>query len=235
MDASHRSRLFLIGLFASIAPFAVGACGANANARELSGGTTSGTGGATSGAGGSTMSSGGSNTTSVGSGGTGGTCPPPPPPSPTLPMTVGCYEGTSAGWVAIPCECELWLQNTKAGPASATITLDVTAPPLPELTGTEVDVSFEDPDGSWFATWAQDTGNGVAFALTSGSGKTTVRMGTSTVTLSPVPLAACETRKALGYISSVDTTTLLKMHATLDNGSVLFATADGTCINPPHP
>jgi hypothetical protein len=128
----------------------------------------------------------------------------------------------------------MWLQYTTPGPANATITLTATAPPLPDLTGLEVDVSFEDPDGSWSAPWAQEAGHGAAFALMSGGGKTTVRLGTSTVTLSPVPLAACETRKALAYISSVDTTTALKMHATLDDGAV-FATTDGTCINPPHP
>jgi hypothetical protein len=226
MDLIHRTGLSLI--------LGLAACGANANVRELSGGATSGAGGATSGAGGATMSSGGSSTASVGSGGSGAMCSPPPPPSSSLPTTPGCFEGTTAGWVAIPCLCELWLQNTKAGPASATITLDVTAPPLPALTGVEVDVAFDDPDGSWLATWADEAGNGVAFALTSGGGKTTVRLGTSTVTLAPVPLAACETRKALAYISSVDTTTVLKMHATLDDGSV-FATTDGTCANPPHP
>jgi hypothetical protein len=232
MDVSHRTGLFLIGLFASSAALGLGACGTKVNV-DLSGGTTSGNGGATSSAS-STASSGGGSTTSVGTGGTGGMCPPPPPPSSSLPMTVGCYEDTTAGWVAIPCLCELWFQNTKPDPASATITLTVTAPPLPNLTDVDVEVAFEDPDGSWFATWSQEAGNGVAFALTNGGGKTTVRLGTSTVTLSPVPLAACETRKALAYISSVDTTTVLKMHATLEDGSV-FATADGTCENPPHP
>jgi hypothetical protein len=220
----ERIRLSVVALFASSALIGLGACGANANVHELSGGTT---GGATSGAG-------GSSTTSVGSGGTAAMCPPPPPPSPTLPATVGCYTETTAGWVASPCQCELWLQNTTPAPANATITLTVTAPPLPELMGADVEVAFDDPDGSWYATWAQEAGNGVAFALTSAGGKTTVRLGTSTVTLSPVPLAACETRKALAYISSVDTTTVLKMHATLGDNAV-FATTDGTCVNPPHP
>jgi hypothetical protein len=146
------------------------ACGANADRNEVSAGTTSGgSGGASTG---------------------GRTCPPPPPPSATLPNTPGCFENNmGAGWIAVPCLCDLWLDNTTPGPATANITLAVPTPDqVPTLTGgLDVEVAFEDPDASWYARWATQAGNGVAFLVTSAAGKTTVRMGEAKVTLAPVP------------------------------------------------
>jgi hypothetical protein len=129
----------------------------------------------------------------------------------------------------------LWLVNTVPGPAIASITLTITPPDqVPALGGQpDIGISFDDPDGSWFATWSGQAGNGVAFLVTNASGKTTVQMGESALTLAPVPLTACETRKAVAHVSpGSNDMALLTMHATLADGTV-FATTDASCFNPP--
>ena len=158
-------------------------------------------------------------------------CKPPPPPSPTLPQQLGCYVDMGSGWVAVPCLCDLWLDNTTPGPATAGIELTVTPPDeVPTPPGAPgVDVAFDDPDASWYATWQQQAANGGAFTVTSDGGTTTVTMAESDVALGPVPLAACETRKA---IAQVPGPAVLSMHAVLADGTV-FATVDAGCSNQP--
>jgi hypothetical protein len=173
--------------------------------------------------------------TSADSGATddGEVCDPPAPPSPTMPQEEGCYVNYGDGWVAVPCFCELWLENTTPGPATAGIELTVTPPEeVPTLTGTlNVEIAFDDPDASWYAIWTAQPGNGDAFTVTSEGGATTVRMGASGLSLGPVPLAACETRTAKAHVSGSYTATL-SMHAVLDDGTV-FAATDGSCSDIP--
>jgi hypothetical protein len=170
-----------------------------------------------------------------GAGGGGGACEPPPPPSPTVPDGGGCYvNDMGTGWVAIPCGCELWLENTSPTPVTADVQLAVTPPDqVPSLTGAlDVEIAFEDPDASWYATWTQQPGSGEAFVVSNEGGKTNVRMGQSSVALAPVPLAACETRKAAAVVvPGSNFTASLSMHAVLDGA--VTTTTDGTCSNPP--
>ncbi|MDD5306959.1 MAG: hypothetical protein PHU25_06510 [Deltaproteobacteria bacterium] len=103
---------------------------------------------------------------------------------------------------------------------------------VPTLEGTlDVEIAFEDPDASWYAVWAKQAGSEGAFTVTSEGGTTTVRMGESVVALGAVPLAACETRKALAQMSG-SYSARLGMHAVLDGGAA-FATADGGCSDIP--
>lgn len=183
--------------------------------------------------------SGGAATTMGGGGGEptdgGAMCIPPPPPSPTMPDQPGCYENDmGSGWFSVPCLCDLWLTNTMPAPITAGIQLLVTPPEqVPTLNGPlDVEVAFDDPDASWYATWTKQAGNGAAFTVTNEGGTTTVRMGEGSVVLASVPLTACETRKAIAHVSPGSNAAKLSMHAVLGNGSA-FATTDGTCMNPP--
>lgn len=191
----------------------------------------------TSGEGGSTTVSGSAATTG-GAGGQsidgGGMCNAPPPPTPTMPNQPGRYfNDNGIGWVAIPCSCDLWMANTLPTPITATIQLTVTPPDqTPTLDGPlDVEIAFDDPDASWYATWAKQTGNGASFTVTHEASTTTVRMGQSTLALLPAPVAACTTRKATAHVFGSSSATL-SMHAALESG-LPFPTTDATCLNPP--
>jgi hypothetical protein len=208
---------------AASAGVGLGACAASVvtETAATSTGTTAGAGGAGSG----------------GADGTGGMCAGPPPPSPTLPDQPGCYDNKmNTGWVAVPCLCELWLENTTPGTVSAGVELTVTPPdPAPTPTGpTGAGIAFDDPAASWYAVWATQAAEGGGFAVTHDGGTTTVEMSESSVALAMVPLAACETRKAMAYVHGA-LTTGLSMHAVLQDGTVL-STTDAACNNPaPNP
>ena len=103
---------------------------------------------------------------------------------------------------------------------------------VPTLSGTlEIGIAFDDPDASWYTVWAEQAGIGGTFTVTTEGGTTTVKMAEGTLTLAPVPLTACETRKATAHIYGSDSVRLI-MHADLDDGTV-FATTDGRCSNLP--
>ena len=160
----------------------------------------------------------------------GAMCNTPPPPSPTVPDQPGCYTNImNGGWVAVPCECELWMANTTHAEITAAVRLTVTPPDeVPTLTGMlDVEVDFDDPDAGAYATWTSQAGSGVAFTVTNAGGTTTVRMGQSSVVLAPVPVVACSTRKAMARVSG-SFSMKLSLHAALDEGS-FSATADGVC------
>ncbi len=163
----------------------------------------------------------------------GGMCNAPAPPSPTLPDQPGCYVNMGSGWLSIPCLCDLWLANTTPAPITVGIQLSVTPPEqVPTLTGAlDVEIAFDDPDASLYATWTKQGGNGESFAVTSEGGTTTVRMGAASVALAPVPVAACKTRTATARVSG-SYTAVLSMEAVLDSG-IAFATTEGTCLGPP--
>ena len=172
--------------------------------------------------------------TSVDTSADGGVICAPPPPSPTLPDQEGCYEDINgSGWVQVPCYCELWIENTTPGPATASIEFTVTPPEqVPTLNGTlDIEVAFDDPDASWYAIWTKQAGKGDAFTVTGEGGKTAVKMGESDIALGPVPLTACEMRKAIAHVSG-SYLAMLSMHAVLDDGTV-FATTDWRCSHLP--
>jgi hypothetical protein len=212
----HTSFLFL-GVVAVGGSMILGACTAG-DAARVAAGSVSGGGGGPSGTGGAS--------------GGGGMCNAPPPPSPTLPNQPGCYENPGSGWIAVPCSCDLWLVNTRFDAITATIELTMKPPDVPTLTGpVGAEVAFDDPEASWYATWSKQAGNGTAFVVTSAGGTTTVKMGTSGVTLAPVPIAACSTRKGVAQVNG-SFSVALTLHADLADGAV-FATKEASCSNPP--
>lgn len=165
----------------------------------------------------------------------GGLCNLPPPPASSLPQQPGCYENDGGGWLSVPCVCDLWLANTTLAPITAGIQFTVT--PLEQasaLTGAlTVDVTFDDLDASWYATWSQQADNGSAFAVANEVGKTTVTMRQAAVTLAPVAIAACQTQKAVAHVSpGSNSAAKLTLHAVLGSGSAA-TTADSFCSNPP--
>ncbi len=156
------------------------------------------------------------------------------PPSVDPPL--GCSEDLGAGWVAIPCVCELWTQNTAPDPATATIELTLSPPDFTPTFGGPllVQIAFEDPDTSWYTIWAAQPGNGSAYQVTTQSGTTTVTLGASDVTLPPVPLEACEMRKAWASIPGeyYACTLSMNMQAVITAGGTVTMTS-GPCFNEP--
>lgn len=179
--------------------------------------------------------SGGATTTGTGAGGdAGGTCNEPPPPSPIQPSQPGCYENPGSGWIPVPCSCDLWMPNTTFDSIPAILLLTVTPPDqVVSLDGPlEVGIAFDDPDASWYATWAKQQGNGVAFMVTNEGATTTLKMGEGSLVMGPVRIPACTTRKAVAHLTGSNYMAKLGIHAILGDGSVV-TTTDATCSNPP--
>jgi hypothetical protein len=156
--------------------------------------------------------------------GAGGACPASPPPSSTLPPGHGCFQNNGSGWFPEPCGCELWVDNTAPAAISASIEITVApdADPLPTGSG-DPEVTFDDPDASWYGVWKTQAG----VSVTNAAGKTTVRI-TGNLTLLPVPLAGCTKRIAdIDWMSL--TKTDVRMRAVRDDGSEL-ATMQGACV-----
>ena len=143
----------------------------------------------------------------------------PPPPSPTLPNTPGCYTKTDAGWIQQPCNCEMPLDNITHAAVDVRIALTVDpASVTPSLTGAPaMQVTFEDPDGSWFAVWSAQPNAGTAFAVTTAGGSTTVRLGAARVDLAAVPLSACLSRMGMGDVGRTSNV-ILDMEASFTSG-----------------
>jgi hypothetical protein len=137
----------------------------------------------------------------------------------------GCGENFGSGWVAVPCTCELWLENTTPAPIAASIEITVVPDQPSPAQAHGADIAFEDPDASWYGVWkAQSAGGG--FSVTNESGKTTVTV-TQSVTLKPVPLPACVKRVAQTQLNDATT---VSMHALRDDGSTLATMA--LCASP---
>ena len=133
--------------------------------------------------------------------------------------------------------CEYPLTNATTTAGSAQITLSVTpiTGAVPSLTSTpDVEVNFDDADSSWFNVWNVQTGAGTAFAVThnGGAGTTTVRLGSYSVALNAVPLAAGQSRNANGTVNPGSGTLTLQIAATLtetgSSGQVLVSNG-GSC------
>lgn len=184
-----------------------------------------------SGSGGASASASATSSASSCAGGA-GMCNLPPAPSP-IPPTTGCASNDDGkGWVSIPCLCELWLRNTELFPIEAGIhVLESGAPPT--LDGSvDIELAFEDADGSAFAAWSNQTGNGSTFRLAHDTATTTVRLGTTDLTLAPIPVAACTTRKAKSTITGTISSEV-DFHVTLEGGKLM--PVDAKCFNPPTP
>jgi hypothetical protein len=161
-------------------------------------------------------------------------CNLPPAPSPTMPTAPGCYKNDMGqGWVEVPCDCALWMENTRPVEITASIVLGVTPPEdAPTLDGSVDDeIAFDDPDASFYAVWSKQSGIGTALGVTHDGGVTTVRMGVPSLTLLPVPIEACKTRKAAAKVDGPNDAKL-SIHAVLEDGTP-FTTTDVICFNPP--
>jgi len=160
----------------------------------------------------------------------------PPTPLPAMPTTPGCYEGVDGGWIPVLCLCELPIDNTATSPGTFTITLGMTkASPAPSLAGSlDVEVSFDDPDASWYLVWAKQPASGTDYLVTNAGGKTTVQLGVTSLVLAPVPLSACGARMGtatiFGTYDASWSTLSLDMTASIDVGGVPTTTA--TCPAP---
>ena len=219
---------------------AANACGgvAVSNDAPLSRGGDAATNGG-SGGGGGRGGRGGSAGESLASG---GACAAPAPLEPTSgppPNHVGCYAGIANGWLEVPCLCELPATNTTATSKSAWLRFTVTPDtPTPSLVGLpDIEISVEDADASWYRVWASQPDVGQFYIVTNTDSRTTVRLGTTNLALYPVPLAACETRKASATMSGAGPTANLALEVNVaDNRTgANFVTTDSSCQELIHP
>ena len=130
-----------------------------------------------------------------------------------------------------------WDMDKDITEAKVATTLDLTVTPkdeVPTLDGSlDIEIALDDPGGIYFGIWAHQMGNGTAFAVTNDGKATTVRMGSSHVTLLPIPVPACTTgivnARIIGGAGFAPT---LDMHAHLDE-AMPFDETDNPCSNPP--
>jgi hypothetical protein len=157
-----------------------------------------------------------------------------------LPTEIGCYVGVNGLWQAVPCDCDLWVDSRRASILSASFALSFSPARLaPSLDGdTDVEVVFPDPGATWFDAWRPQAARTGTFAVTHSNddGTTTVRLGQSDVSLDPVPLAACESRRPRASVRGPWGTALqLDMRATLtDDSGKTVSTVTGGCEQPPY-
>jgi len=132
-----------------------------------------------------------------------------------------------------PCVYQLTNGTTSNGNVQITLTVTPNSNTPPSLTvSPDVEVTFDDADSSWFNVWNSQTGNGTTFAVTHNSvaNSTTVRLGTFSVALNPVPLPAGQTRNATGNINPTSGTLTLQLGAILtDSTGTVLANNGGSC------
>ena len=132
-----------------------------------------------------------------------------------------------------PCVFQLTNGTTSDGTVQITLTATPNSNTAPSLTvSPDIEVTFDDPDSSWFNVWNAQAGNGTTFAVThnSGTNSTTVRLGAFSVVLNPVPLMAGQSRNATGNINPTSGTLTLQLGATLtDSGGQVLANNGGSC------
>jgi hypothetical protein len=91
-------------------------------------------------------------------------------PTLTEPTGIGCYFGTKdCGLRKVECNGELDVANPTATAATVQFTLTVVpSNVIPTLSGPpEVDIAFDDLDGTWATTWSAQPGNGNTFIVDS--------------------------------------------------------------------
>jgi hypothetical protein len=133
-----------------------------------------------------------------------------------------------------PCVFQLTNGTLSNGNVGITLTVTPNSNTPPSLTGSpDVEVTFDDADSSWFNVWNGQAGNGTTFSVThnNGTNSTTVRLGTFSVALNPMPLAAGQSRNATGNINPTSGTLTLQLGAILtDSGGLVLANNGGSCI-----
>jgi hypothetical protein len=133
------------------------------------------------------------------------------------------------------CQYPLTNGSTSNGNLSLTLTVTPALGDGPVLTGTpDVEVAFDDSDSSWYNVWSTQLGVGAFFTVThnSGTGKTTVRMGSPGLTLNTVPLAAGASRNVTGTASLTPgaSAATVQIGATLkDSSGNTLAQNGGSC------
>jgi hypothetical protein len=134
---------------------------------------------------------------------------------------------------ASPCVYPLTNGTTSDGNVQVTLTVTPNSNTTPSLTGSpDMEVTFDDADSSWFNVWNSQSGNGATFSVTHNSvtNSTTVRLGAFSVTLNAVPLAAGQSRNAMGRINPGSGTLTLQIAATLtDLGGNVLVSNGGSC------
>jgi inner membrane protein len=158
------------------------------------------------------------------------------------PAAIGCYVGVNGLWHAVPCECDLWVDSPLTSDLRASISLSFLPTDLaPSFDGDiDVEMTFPDASATWFDIWQLQATRTTSFAVTHSSedGTTMVRLGQSKVTLDPVPLAACESRRPRAAIRGPWGTALrLDLVATLTDASGnAVTTSNNYCEQPAsHP
>ena len=154
-----------------------------------------------------------------------------PAPSMDVPNEIGCYAHAPSGWTKIPCDCELPLGNVYSSPATVAIELGVVPEDAaPMLTGSsDIEFTVDDRDSRWYLAWNEQAARGGNFDVKNSGGKTTVRLGASSVTLVDVPLGGCEERTGSAVVFGPRQATL-NMRATFTYGSgAVLATDGATC------
>jgi hypothetical protein len=104
----------------------------------------------------------------------------------------------------------------------------------------DVEIAFDDSDSSWFTAWNTQTGNGSTFKVTHSGATTTVRLGTFSVAMNPVALAAGQSRNATSTATlpggSGPLTVQIGATLTETNGSgKVIAQNGGSCVALPPP
>jgi hypothetical protein len=166
-------------------------------------------------------------------------CVKGPPITGPPPQVIGCYVGTpECGWQKEQCLCELDVKNPAAAPATAQFTFTVVpAAVMPAFTGSpDIEISFDDPDGAWAATWSAQAASATTFAVTNAAGVTTVRLGAATVQLASVPLSASRSTVATGDMHGTPSGSGLNMAVAVEDAAGHpLASNTGICWEVPHP
>jgi hypothetical protein len=167
------------------------------------------------------------------------------------PQVIGCYFGTAmCGWQKVECDGELDVHNPSAAVAKVQFALTlVSSTASPALAGApDVEIAFEDPDGTWAATWSAHAASGTAFVVARGYGSpnvggaspaigmTTVRLGDARVVLAPVSLAAQQSTVVQAAMNGAPLSAQLNMEAVVTDAAGHQLEYDtGTCHDEPPP
>jgi len=149
-----------------------------------------------------------------------------------VPDAVGCYGYGTSGWVRIACNCELLIQNPMPALVEVSVNLTLSGG---DATTSDVEVAFDDPDGSWAKTWAAQAAKVGTFSVIGQGTTTVVRLGVESISLDAVSLAGCEMRAAEASLGGLPWSSVLSMQAALtDAAGSALADLGGACVKPPH-
>jgi len=153
-------------------------------------------------------------------------------PSATRPTLPGCYAYVSQGWVKVPCNCELPIDNTAPATARARFTFTVDPSSIaPTLDGpVDVEITFDDADRSWFNVWASQPDTGRTFGVTASNGSTTVRLGAYSVTLASVDEPSCQSRQGMARVSGDSSAKLVMAVELSDSVGNVLSSVDNSCV-----